>query len=208
MFWHLRKKDCCNCWCQDESAVLFFLCSRTIKLWCLGSGQLLETLPASGWVAQVTLMPAGSCNSVYELRNALLAADQSSIHLYSWPVEHKSVYEGISIIQATDFCIPVDNRVSTKKFLVQGRHIIYVKDDTIMMQDLLSLERVKCFRIDCRDIVLLATGTRYMLVAMWEGCLRNSKLAIVDSSDGQLVGTYPLPLWVVYFYKAVLGLFI
>ena len=169
------------------------MCCRTIKLWCLGSGQLLETLPACGWVAQVTLMPAGSHNSVYEDRNALLAADQSSIHLYSWPVEHKSFYDDISIIQATDFCIPVDNRVSMRKFLVQGRHIIYVQDGAIMMQDLLSLAQVKCFRIDCRDIVLLASGKRYVLVATWESCLQNSKLAIVDSSDGQLVGTYPMP---------------
>ena len=139
-------------------------------------------------------MPAGSHNSVYEHRNALLAADQSSIHLYSWPAEHKSLYDDISIIQATDLCIPVDDRVSMRKFLVQGRHIIYVQDGAIMMQDLLSLAHVKCFRIDCRDIVLLASGKRYMLVAMWDSCLRNSKLAIVDLSDGQLVGSYPMPL--------------
>ena len=178
---------------SQQSAVLF-LCCRTIKIWCLGSGQLLETLPACGWVAQVTLMPAGNHNSVYEHRNALLAADQSSIHLYSWPVEHTSLYDDINIIQATDFCIPVDDKVSMRKFLVQGRHIIYVQDGAIMMQDMLSLAQVKCFRIDCRDIVLLASGKRYMLAAMWDSCLRNSKLAIVDSSDGQLVGTYPMPL--------------
>jgi hypothetical protein len=34
---------------------------------------------------------------------------------------------------------------------------------------------------------------------MWDSGLRNSKLAIVDSSDGQIVGTYPMPLWVVYY---------
>lgn len=139
-------------------------------------------------------MPAGSPSSVHEHRNALLAADQSSIHLYSWPIEHKSLYDDITIIQATDLCIPVDNKVSMKRFLVQGRHIIYVQDGAIMMQDLLSLAQVRCFRIYCRDIVLLASGMKYMLVAMWESCLRNSKLAVVDSSDGQLVGTYPMPL--------------
>jgi hypothetical protein len=139
-------------------------------------------------------MPAGSPSSVHEHRNALLAADQSSIHLYSWPIEHKSLYDDITIIQATDLCIPVDNKVSMKRFLVQGRHIIYVQDGAIMMQDLLSLAQVRCFRIYCRDIVLLASGIKYMWVAMWESCLRNSKLAVVDSSDGQLVGTYPMPL--------------
>jgi hypothetical protein len=139
-------------------------------------------------------MPAGSPNSVYEHRNALLAADQSSIHLYSWPAGHKSSYDDITIIQANDFCIPVDNEVSMRKFLVQGRRIIYVQDGAIMMQDLLSLAQVKCFRIYSRDIVMLACGTKYMLVAVWESCLRNSKLAVVDSSDGQLVGTYSMPL--------------
>jgi hypothetical protein len=139
-------------------------------------------------------MPAGSHNSLYEFRNALLAADQSSIHLYSWPVAHKSMYGDIGVIQAADFYIPVDNKISMRKFLVQGRNIIYVQDGAIMMQDLLSLAQVKCFRIDCRDMVLLASGARYVLVALWDSCLRNSKLAVVDSSDGQLIGTYPMPL--------------
>jgi hypothetical protein len=131
---------------------------------------------------------------VYEVRNALLAADQSSISLYSWPAENKSVYGDVSIIQTADLYIPVDKKVSMRKFLVQGRHIMYVQNGAIVMQDLLSLAQVKCFRTDCKDMVLLASGARYVLAAMWESCLRNSKLAIFDSSDGQLVGTYPMPL--------------
>jgi hypothetical protein len=131
---------------------------------------------------------------VYELRNALLAADQNSIHLYSWPAGHKSAYGDISIIQAAEFYIPVNNKVPMRKFLVQGRHVIYVHNGAIVMQDLLSLAQVKCFRIGYRDMVLLASGARYMLVAVWDSCLRKSKLAVLDSSDGQVVGTYPIPL--------------
>jgi hypothetical protein len=167
---------------------------RTIKLWCLVSGQLLETLPASGWVAQVTLQPAGSCNSAYEYRNSLLAADQSSIRLYTWPVQHGTAYGDINTIQASDLCIPVDKKVSMRKFLLQGRHVMYVQDGMIVVQNLVSCAQVKCFRTECKDMVLLASGARYALVTMWESCLKNSKLGIVDLSDGELVGTYPIPL--------------
>jgi hypothetical protein len=155
---------------------------------------LLETLAASGWVAQVTLLPAGSHNSPYELRNSLLAADQSGIRLYSWPVQHGSAYGDIGTIQASDLSIPLDKNVSVRKFLLQGRHILYVQDGTIVVQDLVSCAQVKCFRTEYRDIVLLASGARYMLVTMWESCLKNSKLAIFDVADGELVGTSPMPL--------------
>jgi hypothetical protein len=145
-------------------------------------------------VAQVTLLPARSHNSAYEFRNSLLAADQSSIHLYSWPDQLGTTYGDIDTIQASDLCIPVDKKVSMRKFLVQGRNIMYVRDGMIVVQDLVSCAQVKCFRTDCRDMVLLACGARYALVTMWESCLKNSKLAIVGLSEGELVGTYPIPL--------------
>jgi hypothetical protein len=176
--------------------ILVQLCScfRTIKLWCLDSGQLLQTLAASGWVAQVTLLPAGSHNSPYEFRNSLLAADQSSIRLYSWPVQHGSTYGDISTIQASDLSMTLDEETSVRKFLLQERHIMYVQDGMIVVQDLVSCAQVKCFRTECRDMVLVASGARYMLVTMWESCLKNSKLAIFNVADGELVGTYPIPL--------------
>lgn len=186
-----------NVVCLCVAPELDLMCSgsrdRTINLWCLGSGQLLETLPASGWVAQVTLLPAGIHNSPYELRNSLLAADQSNIRLYSWPVQHGSAYGDIGTIQASDLCIPLDKKASMRKFLLQERHIMYVHDGMIVVQDLMTCAQVKCFRTECRDMVLLASGARYLLVTMWESCLKNSKLAIVDVADGELVGTYPMP---------------
>jgi hypothetical protein len=145
-------------------------------------------------VAQVTLQPARSHNSVYEYRNSLLAADQSSIQLYSWPVQHGTVYGNINAIVASDLCIPVNKKVSMRKFLLQGRHIIYIQGGMIVVQDLVSCAQVKRFRTECKDMVLLASGARYALVTMWESCLKNSKLAVVDLSDGELVGTYPIPL--------------
>lgn len=155
---------------------------------------MLETLAASGWVAQVTLLPAGGHNSPYELRNSLLAADQSSIRLYSWPVQHGSTYGDIDTIQASDLSIAVDKKVSLRKFLLQEKHIMYVQDGMIVVQDLVSCAQVKCFRTECRDMVLLASGARYVLVTMWESCLKNCKLAVFNVADGELVGTYPMPL--------------
>jgi hypothetical protein len=134
-----------------------------------------------------------SHNSVYEHRHALLAADQSGIWLYSWPVQCDSTYGDISIIHNSDLNIPVDGNASTRKFLVQGRHFIHIRDSTIVVQDLVSLVQVECFRADC-DMLLLASGARYVLVTMWDSCAKHWKLAIVDISDGQLVGTYPMPL--------------
>ncbi|PNF29135.1 hypothetical protein B7P43_G12602 [Cryptotermes secundus] len=186
-----------NVVCLCVAPELNLMCSgsrdRTIKLWCLGSGQLLETLTASGWVSQVTLLPAGSHNSPYELRNSLLAADQSSIRLYSWPVQHGSAYGDIDTIEASDLSIAVDKEVSLRKFLLQEKHIMYVQDGMIVVLDLVSCAQIKCFRTEYRDVVLLASGARYVLVTMWESCLKNSKLAVFNIADGELVGTYPMP---------------
>ncbi|XP_069699375.1 F-box/WD repeat-containing protein 2-like isoform X2 [Periplaneta americana] len=185
-----------NVTCLNIATEIDLMCSgsrdRTAKLWCLSSGQLLTTLPASGWVAQVVVTPA-SPDSVYTHRHALLIADQTSVRLCSWPTQQGSTYGDIISMHTSDLDIPVDKKISMRKFLVQGRSILFVRDGAVIVQDLWTLTEIAHLNVDCRDLVLLASGTRFVLLTLWESCQKNSKLAVINASNGQLIGTYPMP---------------
>ena len=140
---------------------------------------MLAVLPADGWVAQII--------KVLTISPALLITDQSSVRLCSW-------HGDVTSMQVRELDIPIDKKASMRRLVVQGSNVMFVRSCSIVIMNLDTFAELRSISIDCKDLVLLASGSRYLLITMWESCQKNSRLAIVDSFTGDVVGSYPIPL--------------
>lgn len=177
---YIRHSDnvVCLCVCPESDLLCTGSRDRTVKLWKLGSGDMLAALPASGWVAQVTLVSG--------INPSFLIMDQTCVRLCTW-------WGDIASMQVHQLHIPVDKKVSMRRLIVQGKNVMFVRNCSVVVMCLDTLTEMRSIAIDCRDLVLLACGSRYMLATLWESCQKNSRLAVIDLSTGDIIGSYPIP---------------